>query len=200
MWLDGVAISPDSSRIAVGVNGPTSLYQWYLETGQPVALPVKTAPDVIALAYGPAARVIATGHLDGGVRLWDASTHVEIGTAREHPGTAMGLAFSADGTMLAVSCGDGTTRLWDVTSGEIIDLPVPKRGFPEEVAFSPDDRYLAIASDEEVTRVWHAKRDPRLLRTLDTQSTSIEDAALDSTGRYMAFTGDQLLLYRLDTW
>ncbi|MCH2559205.1 MAG: MerR family transcriptional regulator, partial [Alcanivorax sp.] len=60
MWLDGVAISPDGSRIAVGVNGPTSLYQWYLETGQPVALPVKTAPDVISLAYGPAARVIAT--------------------------------------------------------------------------------------------------------------------------------------------
>jgi len=199
-WLDEVAFSPDGAHIAAVTNARPSLYQWTRRTGRATAPPVETSANAIALAYDPTAQAIATGHLDGGVRLWNPQTHEQIGTAWEHPGSAGALAFSADGTMLAVSCGDGATRVWDVASGKAIDLALPNRGFPDDIAFSPDARYLAIASDEDVTRVWHVARDTRLERVVDTGSSFIDDAALDASGRYMAFTGDDLLLYRVDTW
>jgi WD40 repeat protein len=198
-WVEEIVFSHNGSKMAVASNAGTALHQWDVDTWHPIATPAETGSNALAVAYSPDGDVIATGHIDGGVHLWNATTHAQIGLDLAHPGTAQGVVFSPDGRTLAVCSGDNSYRLWDVASGETLGVPIPERGFPDDIRFSPDGQHLAVAADQSTVRVWRVLSESRLVREFST-GTRIVDAALDPSGRYMAFAGEDLLLYRVDTW
>ncbi|MEO2002677.1 MAG: AAA-like domain-containing protein [Candidatus Poribacteria bacterium] len=200
-WIEEVAFSSDGARLAVSSVplGEHIAHQWHIGTWEPVAEPMRAESPGLTLTYSPDGHVVATGHRDGTVRLWDATTHARIRTDWEQSGSVQGLAFHPDGATLAVCSADGTTRLWDVASGRAIGQPMPHHGFQDDIAFSPDGHYLAVASDEDTTHVWRVQRDSRLTAAVDV-GAPIWEATLDPSGRYVALAGEDLLLYRVDTW
>jgi len=105
---------------------------------------------ILAMAYGPDSRRLATGGGDNLVQVWDADSHRGLHTLRGHAGEVTTVAFSPDGRRLASGSRDGTVRLWDPATGqEVLTL----RGFPgpvASVAFSPDGTRLAVASGKEI--------------------------------------------------
>jgi WD40 repeat protein len=70
------------------------------------------AGHVLAIAFSPDARQIASGGIDGTVRLWDTATGTPLRTLAGHTGHVHSVAFSPDGRQIASASSDGTVRVW----------------------------------------------------------------------------------------
>src|SRR5271154_2198319 len=104
---------------------------------------------ILAMAFSPDGRTLASGGYDTTIKLWDLSSGREQRILPGHPGSVFGFAFSPDGKMLA--SGGQTIRFWDVATGqEQRSLP----GVSEGLALSPDGRTLASANFDHTITLW----------------------------------------------
>ena len=72
---------------------------------------------VVALAYSPDGRTLASASADGTARLWDLATGKLTATLQSLEARAYCVAFAPDGKTLAVGYGGlrGLVQLWDVS-------------------------------------------------------------------------------------
>jgi WD40 repeat protein/serine/threonine protein kinase len=125
------------------------------------------------VAFSPAGTVLATGHGEGRVTLWDAATGRELHAlqSRSLPrGNDLtrgvgSLAFSPDGKLVAAGFGlaeysrpnvvSGAATIWEVESGrEVRSLPTAHVNAIPALAFSPDGELLATASHDGTVKLW----------------------------------------------
>lgn len=96
--------------------------------------------DVLALAFSPDGRLLASGTWDGTITLWDMERRSMIGEPlKGHTDRVVCLAFRRDGRMLASGSSDYTVRLWDVEKHAPAGEPLRgHNGEVTSVAFLPD--------------------------------------------------------------
>jgi WD40 repeat protein len=70
------------------------------------------ADGVHSVAFSPDGKTLASGSLDGTVKLWDAQAGQELATLKGHTGEVHSVAFSPDGKTLASASWDNTVKLW----------------------------------------------------------------------------------------
>jgi RNA polymerase sigma factor (sigma-70 family) len=104
--------------------------------------------SVVAVAFSPDGKSVATGSSDGTVRLWERATGKALHVLRGHdrPSRVGGLAFAPDGKTLASGGDDGKVILWDPAAGKVRDELRGHRGRIEAVSFSPDGKLLAASA------------------------------------------------------
>ena len=157
---------------------------WIWDRGLQKAERLRAAGPVFALAYNPAADVLAVGGddgkpgYDGIVRLWDVQSgewrqSLQVPTPAGLYDTIYALAYSPDGRYLATG-GDygprsrdttrlrnaGMLRVWDIAAGRAVTL-TGHTGRVTGVAFSSDGRYLASGSTDGTVRLWELSTDAR---------------------------------------
>jgi WD40 repeat protein len=126
VFIAGLRFGPDSKRLAVvggsrdSIAAEGEIRFLDAESGREVARPLKAHTGMIFHPrFSPDGKRLATGGLDGTVRVWDSATGQETLVLKGHTGMVTGLAFSPDGQCLISASTDGTVRHWDAS-------PVPE--------------------------------------------------------------------------
>ncbi len=161
--LSAVALSPDGSRLAVGLPGGGVWLQaepkgrivvWDATEGTHLKTLEGHEEDVSALAFSPDGEYLLSASHDQTARLWDATDFEPVHVLASHASSIKSAAFSADGAYLVTGGADETARLWDVQTGNhLITLrpPIPDSR-PHSlsvlsVGLSPEGAY-ALTGDE----------------------------------------------------
>ena len=110
---------------------------------------------VRASAFATDGAYVASGHINGALRLWEPASGKLVRTLR-HAKSVDAVAFSRDGTRLLSGSADSTVKLWDVATGEAIRTFEGHTGEVNSVAFSPDEKRVISGSDDTTARVWDA--------------------------------------------
>ena len=111
--------------------------------------------NVLSVSFSPDGATLASGSLDGIIRLWDVATGRLLRTLQGNTYGADSVSFSPDGTTLASGGGfDRIVRLWDVATGSPLRTLEGHTGEVRSVSFSPDGTALASGSFDRIVRLW----------------------------------------------
>jgi WD40 repeat protein len=153
----------DNRTVAVaegnpGRSGAVSLLD--LDTG--AVTPIQQAKDeMLAVAFSPDGKLLATGGTDPVVRVFNLETHAAPIELKGHTGWITSVAFSPDGRLFASASADKTARVWlPGTWKEEFQLPTQLTEPVNSLAFSLESDLLAFATggpEEHAIRIWRTQ-------------------------------------------
>ncbi|MBX3399640.1 MAG: WD40 repeat domain-containing protein [Gemmataceae bacterium] len=119
---------------------------------------------VTAIAFTADGAIVASGHDDGKVRLWDSAKLEMVAELSGHPMPVSALAFSPDGRKLASAGEDRAVRIWDLDTGERLAELFSHTDRVPALAWSTDGALLVSAGWDTSARVWRlGQSDPVML-------------------------------------
>jgi len=176
--INAAALSPDEKYLAVGGQlefgtapggsagegltptnvGVIRIHDFH--TGKVVALLRGHTDEVLALAFSPDGRQLASGSADNTIRLWSTAEWKPVYMRGGHKDSVTAVAFSPDSKLLVSGSDDATLILWDVRNGlplkDMTEVRPEKQSLPvSTVAFSPDGRY--IVSGGLAPKLWNGQ-------------------------------------------
>ena len=198
--VTSIAFSPDGQTLASGSRDNT-IRLWDANTGEHKNTLKKLRRNglwraewgiVFSVAFSPDGQILASGHWDTDIGLWDVNTGKHKVTLSGHNDTVYSVVFSPDGQTLASGAGDELhpLRLWDVATGK------PKKTFAltkgvYSVVFSPDGQTLAHVSGGAIY-LWDAVSGEHKYRLFRHRAT---DLAFSPDGQTLASGGDRIILW-----
>ena len=177
--ISSVAISPVDNFIALGgtksdaiaiLNAENLLRikEWKHGTG--VDTPRGTLGEVygVTVIFSPDGKRLASGSIDGTVKIWDAKTGNELRCFTEHEDWIASLAFSPDGKLLVSGSGDATLKIWntfDVDNKSSATFGGYQRkksetfgfSYPACAVFSSDGKKIVSGGPGGIIKIWDAK-------------------------------------------
>ena len=140
---------------------------------------------VLALAFSPDGKTLASAGADREIRTWDATTGKGRAVLTGHLGPVVSLAFSSSGKALASASLDRTIRVWDPLENKELYMLDRWDSPCFALAFSPDGHTLAAGGYDRTIHLWDlaVRRKPILIRGHDNYVWSL---AFAPDGRTLA--------------
>ncbi len=151
-----LAYSPNGQLVATAGNSRevSEIKLWNAASGK-MAADFKATDVVVALAFSPNSRALATGHGDGMVRLRNIDTGDEARSVSAHGLGVTTLAFAPDGLSLASGGRDGTIVIWDPATGNRVETLKAHPRAVRRLAFALDGPpALASIGNDPAIKLW----------------------------------------------
>lgn len=110
--------------------------------------------SVMKVVCFPCGRFIASGSLDGAVRIWDVTNGECLLNLEGHSGGIEDLAISPDGKLLASAGRDDRVIIWDVRPGKQMHHLKGFGGSARSVFFTGDGTGLFVGASDECLRLY----------------------------------------------
>src|SRR5438067_2059267 len=146
LWVFG----PRAELVASGSN---EVVVWEVASRRQVAS-LPQSSWVTAIAFHPMSRVIATGHDDGAVRIWDLDSKNQRHELRHHTTAISALRFNADGSLLAVAGTDRVIHVWDPWHGELVAGKGSQAGHTIDLSPAIGTSLLVSNGAQATLQVW----------------------------------------------
>jgi uncharacterized delta-60 repeat protein len=143
---------------------------------------MKHEDQVVAVAFSPDGKYVASGSEDGTARVWEAQTGHEI-ARMSHEDYVVAVAFSPDGKYVISGSWDDTARVWEAQTGHEV-ARMSHEGYVVAVAFSPDGKYVISGSGDGTARVWEAQTGHEVARI--SHKDGVAAVAFSPDGKYVA--------------
>ncbi len=142
---------------------------------------------VLAVAWSPDSKRIASGSRDRTVQVWNASNG-DMQFHLDHGRDVETVAWSPDGNRIASGSDDQTACVWDASNSNKISV-FQHVGTVEAVAWSPDSKLIASGSDDTTVQVGNASTGA-VNYTYYQHSSVVRAVAWSPNGLYLASGGD----------
>jgi WD40 repeat protein len=155
---------------------------------------VPGSASVSSADASPDGRWLATGHIDGLIRLWNLASGERIKEFAGHTEWVNAVAFSPDGQWLASLSQDDSIILRDLT-GSV--APTTLRGHnnpPFDLAFSPDGRRLVVSlgNPDQAVILWDVATS-QLLASLRGEGTVYTEPTFSPDGNTLVVVNQESL-------
>jgi eukaryotic-like serine/threonine-protein kinase len=149
--IRNAVLSPRGKHLAVCVERENVARLYDCATG--AERPLAGHRDFVSgLAFAPDGLTVATGSMDGTIRLWNTADGGFIASLPGHMQETTDIAFSPDGRTLASLGRTESLKLWHVpTLREMVSENMPHAGM--WLRFSPDGRKLAVETGTNELRL-----------------------------------------------
>ncbi len=219
-----IAFSQNPNVPQFAVPGILGIWLYDAETLQIEGLLHAPYPDVFCMSYSLDGKLLATGHYDGTIRLWNLLTTELDMTFTPDPTVAYwdetdelyrhtftrferiirSVTFSPDRNILAAGIDNGTIELWDVNTGEVRILEghneTVDSSVKMKVSFSNDGNMLASTSLYSEVHLWDVATGT-LRKTLGKQSWGATNVSFSPDGNTMAtYNHTGLHLWDVETY
>jgi WD40 repeat protein len=154
----GGVVTPDSSGPKFKQEGGVVL--WDLSGVRPPHVLKGVGGAVIAVAFSPDGRRLATLGFDNTIRLWDTDTWKQQAALKGHAAFLMSVAFSGDGVLLASAAADGVIKLWEVETGQLRATFKGHTTGVSSIVLAPDGRTLLSADVDGTVKLWDTRGEP----------------------------------------
>lgn len=146
--------SPDSKRLAVGLDGNLGAQIWSMTTGK-MLLSYRPPTQLRTLAWSPNGQFIASGDVNGTIQVWNSKSGARVTTYKGHTqGTGIsGVHWLPDGQRVVSGSRDGTVQIWNATTGKKLFTYKDPSGDVEAMAVSPDGSYVVTGGIDHKERV-----------------------------------------------
>jgi WD40 repeat protein len=104
-----------------------------------------------SISVSPDKQILATGHNDGKIRLWNINDGSLIRTLDGHLSRVREIAFSSDGNLILSASEDQTVIVWNAEDGSILNTLTDAGDY---VIFSPDGKMIVTSSNTGVIRFY----------------------------------------------
>jgi WD40 repeat protein/tRNA A-37 threonylcarbamoyl transferase component Bud32 len=110
--------------------------------------------EILAVAFSPDGKLIATGCADNSAELWDAATGKSKVRLLGHQGPVVAVAFSPDNKTVLTGSEDKTAQVWDLATGKPKGSSLQLREPVVAVAFSPDGKKIVTGDSYGSAQLW----------------------------------------------
>ncbi|WP_433309180.1 helix-turn-helix domain-containing protein [Micromonospora sp. CA-269861] len=191
----GMAISPDGTKLAVGLAGGTDANAG--RAGDIALYDLRTTTRTLLREHRNPVRSLTFSH-DGAILVstdgveHPAAWRVATGTviARLPAEHVFSVAFGPSGYVLAGSADDRGVYLWDLAGDQPVRLPpLPLAGRYAWTISAPTDSKLAVADENGAITIWDVRRRESLQTFQDRGRTETVSVALSRDGAMLASAG-----------
>lgn len=149
--VSSMALHPDGQTLAVGYrSGSVVIYDSSLT-------PTATLSDLrempMVILFSSDGRLLATGGIDGTVRLWECNGWKFRGSQASQRGAVSSLAFDPSFRWIASAAGDSTLQVFDLTTMAVVKS-LRKEGSAFSTVFFPGEKSMMTGSSNGAVDLW----------------------------------------------